>query len=47
MKKGFPKLSADHMYYIRRYSLDDCSRGAAEFYSSDIIEVEEVRQKCK
>lgn len=39
MKKDFPKLSADHMYYIRRYSLDDCS--------SRITDREEVRQKCK
>lgn len=35
---------ADLRKVVRDHGMDDCSRGAAEFYSSDVIEVEEVKQ---
>lgn len=30
MKKDFPKLSAEHLKYIRRYSFDDLSNSFDE-----------------
>lgn len=45
MKMSYSKEDLKRL--CRDHGMDDCSRGAVEFYSSDIIEVEEVRQKCK